>query len=250
MHANGLNATTERSTTLWIRYYQCKSSGGSCVVAKFGGEADGKGDRQVRLSLYMDPDNSGHANPALMALFNAALPLVAKILAAFDNDHLVIKNFKYSPTRNRLNDAEERVIGWPHIVWFQRPSWKLDLSHLREPVRNDRVMGVGSALQLLAVQNELTIPLASTKSGVLVTYMLKFKRCAHAIYDPNFRPPTFHREDPSFFPSCEAIPVVVKRRGDDGIDDERPGKRVKLAKTNPGQTVKKSRRSPGGRRGD
>ncbi|KAJ6473956.1 hypothetical protein DFH09DRAFT_1109732 [Mycena vulgaris] len=247
----------------------------------------------------MDPDDPSHANPAPMALFNAALPLVAKILAAFDDDHPVIKDFNQILANEKAVKRRRGAGDWmatyglvltPELeAVLSDPLGNLlihrDLSHLREPVRNDRVMRVGSALLQLAVQNELSellnlngdlladlrdhsvvawptggiqglhamfaaIPLASTKSSVLVTYMLKFKRGAHAISDPNFRPLTFHRGDPSFFPSCEAIPVVVKRRGDDGIDDERPGKRVKLAKTNPEQTVKKSRRSPGGRRGD
>ncbi|KAJ6570832.1 hypothetical protein DFH09DRAFT_1277476 [Mycena vulgaris] len=124
------------------------------------------------------------------------------------------------------------------------------------PVRNERVMAVGSALlQLLAVQNKLDEPLnlngdlladlrdrsvvacptggiqgfntmfsaillASTKSGVLVKHMLKFNR-AHALYDKEFRPPD--------------------RRGDDGVDEERLGKRVKI---NPGGTVKNGKEEP------
>ncbi|KAJ6539989.1 hypothetical protein DFH09DRAFT_1089993 [Mycena vulgaris] len=42
-----------------------------------------------------------------------------------------------------------------------------------------------------------SIPLSSSKSGVLIKQMLRFNH-AHTIYDTNFRPPTFRRDEPSY----------------------------------------------------
>ncbi|KAJ7351230.1 hypothetical protein DFH08DRAFT_805964 [Mycena albidolilacea] len=130
-----------------------------------------------------------------------------------------------------------------------------------------RVIGVGSVLlQLLAIQHELGEPLnlngdliedlkdecvvacvadgtealnamfsaittsTSTRSDVLVQQMLAFKR-DHTIFDEELRPPLFRRDRPSYLPPTERIPVEIKgtlkRKGGDGLDDEKPMKRAK-----------------------
>ncbi|KAJ6470146.1 hypothetical protein DFH09DRAFT_1110966 [Mycena vulgaris] len=139
-----------------------------------------------------------------------------------------------------------------------------------EPERNARVLGVGSALlQLIAVQNELgeeldlngdlladlrnhavipcpsdgvkglnvmfsSIPLSSSKSGILIKRilikrMLRFNH-ARTIYDTNFRPPTFRRDEPSYSAPRDPIPITLKRKADDNIDEKRPEKRLKKGK--------------------
>ncbi|KAJ6535381.1 hypothetical protein DFH09DRAFT_1091717 [Mycena vulgaris] len=233
----------------------------------------------IRLPSYMEPDNPDHENPALTEIFNAAIPQVAKILAEFDKSHPVVGDFhtyfagkkpiersrgvsKWMATFGLIPTPElEAVISDPLISLLIRR----DLSHLREPERNARVLGVGSALlQLLAVQNELgeeldlngdlladlrnravvpcpsdgvkglnvmfsSIPLSSSKSGVLIKQMLRFNH-AHTIYDTNFRPPTFRRDEPSYSAPRDPIPITLKRKADNNIDEKRPEKRLKKGK--------------------
>ncbi|KAJ7769967.1 hypothetical protein B0H16DRAFT_1452339 [Mycena metata] len=125
--------------------------------------------------------------------------------------------------------------------------------------RNQRVLTVGSVLlQLLAVQHALGEPLnlngdilddlvvgnvvafecdgpealstmfslAAPAVSNLAARMLTFNR-AHTIYDPDLRPPTFHRVAPAAREPTDAIPVVLKRYPSAEIEDERPGKRLK-----------------------
>ncbi|KAJ7099139.1 hypothetical protein C8R44DRAFT_747825 [Mycena epipterygia] len=136
------------------------------------------------------------------------------------------------------------------------------LTHLLEPERMDRVIAVGSALlQVLAIQEQLGEPLnlngdilndlldgrivARTSDGAegLRAMLLgsgnwanrmmdlntsKFNH-AHSIYDPDYRPSLYRREDPSRFPATEAIPVVVKRKADKELEGHNPQKRGKGA---------------------
>jgi hypothetical protein len=56
--------------------------------------------------------------------------------------------------------------------------------------------------------------------------MLKFNR-THTVFDEDFRPTTFRREDPSQVPSSDPIPGGTKRIGDQLTEDEKPSKRAK-----------------------
>ncbi|KAJ7729637.1 hypothetical protein B0H14DRAFT_2640388 [Mycena olivaceomarginata] len=70
----------------------------------------------------------------------------------------------------------------------------------------------------------LEIPFAPFTNGTtaeLTAQMLKLNK-EHTIYDPEFRPPTFRREDPSIFTPTTAILVTVtlKRKGNKKIEGE------------------------------
>jgi hypothetical protein len=60
--------------------------------------------------------------------------------------------------------------------------------------------------------------------------MLKFNR-THTVFDEDFGPTTFRRENPSQVPSSDLIPVTIpggtKRIGDQLTEDEKPFKRAK-----------------------
>ncbi|KAJ6602722.1 hypothetical protein DFH09DRAFT_1069098 [Mycena vulgaris] len=69
----------------------------------------------------------------------------------------------------------------------------------------------------------------SGKSGILIKRMLRFNH-AHTIYDTNFRPPTFRRDEPSYSAPRDPIPITLKRKADNNIDEKRPEKRLKKGK--------------------
>jgi hypothetical protein len=71
--------------------------------------------------------------------------------------------------------------------------------------------------------------------------MLRFNK-AHTIYDPEFHPPTFRREDPSIFTQTMVIPVILalKRKGSEDIEGEKSAKKVKRSK-NPGMAASKKK---------
>lgn len=144
-----------------------------------------------------------------------------------------------------------------------------ELAALSDDELNQRVLGVGSALfQLFAVQSELGEPLnlngdlisdladkcvvtyrsdgqdgldamftpvafSSTRNVPIETLMRRFRR-EHTIFNKAFRPPMFRRERPSHFLLADPIPVtvpdVLKREGDQLVDDERPAKQTKIEK--------------------
>ncbi|KAJ7671727.1 hypothetical protein B0H17DRAFT_1141498 [Mycena rosella] len=230
---------------------------------------------RTRRPLYMEPDNPNHENPALTAVFNSALPGIAEILAEFNHDHPVIKDFneyfagKKEIQRHRGTGqwiADMGLVPTPELeAVLMTPLSALlrhGVSYLIEDERNQRVMGIGSVLlQLLAIQMELgkllnlngdllvdlrdravtpcptdgataleamfgAIRVPSGKAAICFKQMMEFNR-DHTIYDAQFRPPTFHRDDPSFSAPTEAIPVIVKRPGELKIKGERPKKRAK-----------------------
>ncbi|KAJ7657931.1 hypothetical protein B0H17DRAFT_1213393 [Mycena rosella] len=165
--------------------------------------------------------------------------------------------------------AQAETNGWPYAVL--QPVLEVLLVHahladLPESDRNERVMGVGSALlQLLAVQDQLKEPLnlngdllndlldgrvvhcpsdgdrgldamfasiplprRAEHSRVRDRALLKFKR-AHTTFDADHRPPTFRHDDESRFPPTEAI-LVRKNQEEDGVADEeiaKVGRRTK-----------------------
>ncbi|KAJ7321627.1 hypothetical protein DFH08DRAFT_1033568 [Mycena albidolilacea] len=147
------------------------------------------------------------------------------------------------------------------------------LVRLRDAERSERALGVGSALlQFLAIQQELNEPLnlngdlladilddrvvpchydgdraleamfasvnEGTSSAASADRMLNFKS-EHAIWDPEFRPPIFRRDDASRSAPTVPIPVAVKRKNNMEIEgDEPPMKRTKSNVTNTATRVK------------
>ncbi|KAJ6498685.1 hypothetical protein DFH09DRAFT_1103130 [Mycena vulgaris] len=89
------------------------------------------------------------------------------------------------------------------------------------PVPSDGVKGLNVMFS--------SIPLSSSKSGILIKRMLRFNH-AHTIYDTNFRPPTFRRDEPSYSAPRDPIPITLKRKADDNIDEKRPEKCLKKGK--------------------
>ncbi|KAJ7823302.1 hypothetical protein B0H14DRAFT_2597955 [Mycena olivaceomarginata] len=211
---------------------------------------------KVRLLFYMLPDHPDHKNPELEEIFEAAIPQVAKILVDFNPGH---------PMEAVLSSPLTSLLDY----WL--------LSDILESEHQERVLGVGAVLlQLLAVQNELreplnlngdilddlitgrvvsclsdgpralavkfgAIPLRKGTTGEVTTQVLRFNK-AHTIYDPEFRPPTFRREDPSIFTPTTAIPVILalKRKGSEDIEGEKSAKKVKRSK-NPGMAASKKK---------
>ncbi|KAJ7453883.1 hypothetical protein FB451DRAFT_1185165 [Mycena latifolia] len=129
---------------------------------------------KIRLPLYMEPDDPEHENPALTAIFNAALPRVAQILAEFDDNHPVVRDFNEYFSTKKLVQRHREAGEWmkklglaitPELeAVLTEPQLTLlkdnELTHLKEPERHCRVMGVGSVLlQPLAIQTELGEPL-------------------------------------------------------------------------------------------
>ncbi|KAJ7834403.1 hypothetical protein B0H13DRAFT_1914109 [Mycena leptocephala] len=173
--------------------------------------------------------NSLHASDVLQQCTNSSIKPMPAIAPAASN-----------PIRKRL--SEHRFILVAHR---QSVAWLL-------------LKLVGSALlQLVAIQQELDEPLnlngdllgdllddrvvhclndgeAGLEAMFLVSgggpmvadRMLKFKS-EHVIYDEEYRPHTFRRLEESRFPATDPIPVIVKRKGDQEIEGERPLKREK-----------------------
>ncbi|KAF7354491.1 hypothetical protein MVEN_01138400 [Mycena venus] len=128
----------------------------------------------IRLPFYMKPDDPGHQNPTLTAIFDAAIPQVAGILAAWDDQHPVVASYNeyFAGKKKHLQSREapnwmdiiglvstpelEAVLTDPLISLMDHPA----LLNLTEEECQTRVMGVGSVLlQFLAVQHELGEPL-------------------------------------------------------------------------------------------
>ncbi|KAJ7651901.1 hypothetical protein B0H17DRAFT_1186526 [Mycena rosella] len=216
----------------------------------------------ICLLRYLDTEFEDHENPALAAIFIEAIPQVVEILPAFQHTHPIIdhvdKYFANKPVQARRQKLAEwmaafGLVSTPELDAVLQSVLEVLLVHahladLPESDRNERVMGVGSALlQLLAVQDQLKEPLnlngdllndlldgrvvhcpsdgdrsldamfasiplprRAEHSRVRDRALLKFKR-AHTIYDADHRPPTFRHDDESRFPPTEAILVRQNR---------------------------------------
>ncbi|KAJ7240717.1 hypothetical protein C8J57DRAFT_1527386 [Mycena rebaudengoi] len=123
----------------------------------------------ICLPFYMIPDDPNHKNPTLTAIFDAALPLVAEILASWNNGHSVIRSFETFFIKKKKHAHAREADNWMHTLGLD-PTPELeavltDMGHdallgITNQECNIRVMGVGSVLfQLLAVQQELGEPL-------------------------------------------------------------------------------------------
>jgi hypothetical protein len=106
----------------------------------------------------MKPNDVGHMNQTLSSIFDAALSLIAEILAGWSNQHPVIRSFNryFSKKKKHLCNREagewmrtlglvptpdlEAVLSTPLISLMVHSI----LSELVEEERNTRVMGVGS----------------------------------------------------------------------------------------------------------
>ncbi|KAJ7108834.1 hypothetical protein C8R43DRAFT_962781 [Mycena crocata] len=208
----------------------------------------------------MKPDHPYHSNPKLSAIFDAAVPQVANILAAWDDSH---------PLSLVPTPELEVVIAPPLAALMEHQL----LTELADDERSARALGVGSALlQLLAVQNELAEPLNlngdlisdlrdrtvipcpsdgdkaleamfaatagpnSDKSVAWLKKLLRFKK-AHTFFDHDFRPPTFRREYPSQSTPTEAISVILQDQT--RITREHPELKRKRATQGVGNPAKK-----------
>ncbi|KAJ7934830.1 hypothetical protein B0H13DRAFT_2305291 [Mycena leptocephala] len=112
-------------------------------------------------------------NGELAAIFDAAVPVVAKILAEFHHSHPIIHSFDaYFKGKkiDRSRDVEKwmrscGLVSNPELEAVLEPALGQlmnhpDLAHLRDSEKSERVPSVGSALlQLLAVQQQLNGPL-------------------------------------------------------------------------------------------
>jgi hypothetical protein len=133
-----------------------------------------------------------------------------------------------------------------------------ELEHLRDVEISEPVLGVDSALlQLVAIRQEFDEPLnlnedllgnllddrvvhcsndceagleamflVSGRGPMVADRMLKFKS-EDVIYDEEYHPHTFRRLEECRFPATDLIPIIVKRKGDQEIESERPLKREK-----------------------
>ncbi|KAJ7865363.1 hypothetical protein B0H14DRAFT_3600025 [Mycena olivaceomarginata] len=124
----------------------------------------------VRLPFYLKPDDPDHKNLELEAIFSAAIPHVADILATFDHNHPVIESFMQFFANKKTIDIHREGGDWMRSLCLV-PTPELEavlmeplgnllkhelLADMLRPERHRRVMAVGSALfQLLAVQHIL-----------------------------------------------------------------------------------------------
>ncbi|KAJ7478553.1 hypothetical protein FB451DRAFT_1172882 [Mycena latifolia] len=129
---------------------------------------------RICLPLYMKHDSPEHENPTLTAIFNTALPRAAKILAEFDGNRPVVRDFnehfctKKPVQRHREAGQWMQKLGLAVTLELEatltEPQLTLlklnEVTPLKEPERYCRVMSVGSVLlQRLAIQTELGEPL-------------------------------------------------------------------------------------------
>ncbi|KAJ7438877.1 hypothetical protein FB451DRAFT_1378111 [Mycena latifolia] len=112
----------------------------------------------------------------------------------------------------------------------------------------DRAVVACSSDGVEALQAMFTaVPLSAKTASVALKHMLQFNR-AHTVYDADFRPPMYRRDSPSYSESTEAIPILVKRRGDEEMGEERPKKRAKRPNREPPATTVEADSGKGGRK--
>ncbi|KAJ7187451.1 hypothetical protein GGX14DRAFT_611425 [Mycena pura] len=205
---------------------------------------------KIRLPFYMNVDHRGHKNLALASTFAAALPPIAAILKSWDKAHSAIRGFNsYSgagpsglmrhrkashwlEAHNLIPNPELEAVLSDSLATLMQHS---DLAALLDDELNERVLGVGSALfQLLAVQSELGEPL--NLNGDLIADLgdkpvVPYRSDGHDGLDATDAavPPGTHHIRPSLS-ATYIFPDILKRQGDQLIDDERPAKRTKTEK--------------------
>ncbi|KAJ6488392.1 hypothetical protein DFH09DRAFT_1339171 [Mycena vulgaris] len=88
----------------------------------------------------------------------------------------------------------------------------------------------------------IPLPNRVLKTHALATHMLNFNN-AHTIYDPDYRPPTFRRDEPSRT-ATTAIPLERKRGHGEKGGDEPPSKRAKKIETAAKEPAQKPKKMP------
>ncbi|KAJ7904173.1 hypothetical protein B0H13DRAFT_1881663 [Mycena leptocephala] len=180
---------------------------------------------KVRMPFYMNPDYPDHENPELAAIFNAALPQIAEMLAASRRMDALAGLGSHAGARSSTCDAIRRLAAAP------APCGPLGAGMNAKGDGFDD-LAVGHVVPYSTDGHEAliamfsAIPLPSAKAGGLATRMMQFNN-AHTVYDPHLCPPTFCRELPSDSDPTAAIPVRIKRKGGQAIEGESPSKRPK-----------------------
>ncbi|KAF8171799.1 hypothetical protein K438DRAFT_1773088 [Mycena galopus ATCC 62051] len=209
----------------------------------------------VRIPFFMFPDHPDHQNSDLTNLFEAATPHVAKILATFDSAHPVIPSYlKHFKKTKPTSAVAGPGAGCAPAAWSLHPRWRrsfwiLGVQHelgeelnLNGDFLDDLVIGrvvrcpsdgpAALAAMFAAVSQK-------SKSGAQARQMVRFNN-VHSFYDPDYRPPTFRRDDPSIFPVTASILITVKQKGDPQIQGEKPPKKAKAPKQETNKRKKKS----------
>ncbi|KAJ7876478.1 hypothetical protein B0H14DRAFT_2568192 [Mycena olivaceomarginata] len=149
----------------------------------------------VRLPFHLKPGDPDHKNPQLEAIFSAAIPHVADILAAFDHN-------------------------CPHILGEEL---SLEGSILNDLALGDVVPRSSNGPEALAAMFAV-IPLSVAHSGKWAAHMQQLNS-AHSFYDPDFRPLTFR---------CLNGPQVETEPVPQGVGNEieqQPERRMKITKS-------------------
>ncbi|KAJ6461665.1 hypothetical protein C8R45DRAFT_941050 [Mycena sanguinolenta] len=186
---------------------------------------------KVRLPFYLRPDYPKHKNLELTAIFTAATTPITKILAAFNITHPGVADLmqyfrgkKLAERRRGLNYwlARLQLVPTPELEEvLARVASFVAASH--HSLRNDGHMALN---EMFAATH-----LPDVKTGELTRELLAFRN-AHAIYDPDFRPPIYFREAPSMASPTKPVLVVLKRKAgtEAEVDGEKEPKRRKTSK--------------------
>ncbi|KAJ7764209.1 hypothetical protein B0H16DRAFT_1718150 [Mycena metata] len=199
----------------------------------------------IRLPFYEDTNFEDHENPELTVIFNAAIPQIAKILAAWDQQHSAMQSLK------RLARVTGIGLALLHFLVVQH--------ELKEPLNlngdlvndlwDNSVITCGSngkaALQAMyAAVNDGVLP-GANESQKMSRF---FDR--HTIFDSHWRPPLYRRVRNSQFASTEAILVTVstvsKRKAEEQLDSLKGPKRSKLEDPKKAKVQQKTKKSGAG----
>ncbi|KAJ7466293.1 hypothetical protein FB451DRAFT_1178442 [Mycena latifolia] len=187
----------------------------------------------------MEPDNPEHENPALTAIFNAALPRVAQILAEFGDNHPVVRDFSTKKLVQRHREAGEwmKKLGLVIAPELEAVLTEPQLTLLKDNELTHLLKGAGATPQGdgCGLGHVHRGPLSAKTASVALEHMLQFNR-AHTVYDADSRLPMYRRDSPSYSESTEAIPILVKRR-DEEMGEGRPKKRAKRPNREPPATT-------------
>ncbi|KAJ7729595.1 hypothetical protein B0H16DRAFT_1469979 [Mycena metata] len=213
----------------------------------------------IRLPFYEDTNFEDHENPELTVISNAAIPQIAKILAAWDQQHSAMQSlsiFTGSKHINRVQKSSEWMVALglaltPGLEAVLAPAnirllqYK-SLAHLHHEERLARVTGIGSALlHFLVVQHELKEPLnlngdlvndlwdnsviTCGGDGKAALQAMPYSVWSRTRSSTHWRPPLYRRLRNSQFASTEAIAVTVsKHKAEEQLEGLKEPKRSKL----------------------
>ncbi|KAJ7304662.1 hypothetical protein DFH08DRAFT_825419 [Mycena albidolilacea] len=131
-----------------------------------------------------------------------------------------------------------RTVTVPPYIRYRTGAWaqhefceplNLNVDILEDLITGRVVRYLSNGLAALeAMFREISWPAGN--SSALAGRMEGFKR-THTFDVPDFRPPTFRWDNPSIFVPTAAIPVQLKRKGDEDIEEEKkPAKRATTSK--------------------